>query len=527
MVIRNSQSNQSWKISDDSVMYWDNYGNIKYQNLEPNELFRLPKKGSMTPDDQSNFIQVRMGGGVIRWMNRNLKPKSPKPNTKAQELIKQKKKGGKAVLKRDLDYNNEFFRKLIKGKRVIYVGPAATLEGKEMGEFIDSFDVVIRSNNSYQIPDESQVDYGSRCDILYASGVFRKQNIINSENTEHIKLVCSNRKFHSVIDKCRVFRMDRIKNQKRFLTGIYSLIDILNQNPRELYITGMDFYQSEKMYTDFYKIGDLHTADNAKKTLNTYHDVDKDLEYFKKHIAFKPNVTLDETLNAIMNSKKHVKSYNNEFLNVNDYFKNKRVILVGPAPTVKEMRDLINTYDIIVRLNDSFITDGIENDISTKTHVLYLNGHRSRKLYNDDKYYHKIKEKGYGVELIITKIRVAGNNSIMVKRNDIKLKYRNDKYFAQSSEGKGLNLATLAILDLLTYDIESLRVIGITFYSKEVPYYNKNHTKNIDDLDKKIEECDPNTNKHPQLPQRKLLKTVLRNDKRLSFDELSLKYLLE
>ena len=482
MVIRNNQSNQSWKISDDSVMYWDNYGNIKYQNLEPNELFRLPKKGSMMPDDKSNFIQVRMGGGVIRWVNRNLKPKSPKPNTKAQELIKQKKKEGTSVLKRDLDYNNEFFRKLIKGKRVIYVGPATTLEGKEMGEFIDSFDVVIRSNNSYQIPDESQVDYGSRCDILYASGVFRKQNIINSENTEHIKLVCSNRKFHSVIDKCRVFRMDRIKKQKRFLTGIYSLIDILNQNPRELYITGMDFYQSEKMYTDFYKIGDLHEDDNAKKTLNTYHDVDKDLEYFKKHIAYKHNVTLDEMLKHLMSKESLYETFNTNQLG---FFKDKKVCLIGSGKITHDI--IFKNYDIIVGVNQIYKTGFFEN-IDVLFHGASV---------CDPEFIHKMHEISESKKIVLLPRITKGNKARIQTILGSISKNANILYLNISSIENEMDSNPLSGVSSLYYIIrdipKSIDIYGFNFYTAEymegmeVYANHPNKNKKIHDLEKNKE----------------------------------------
>jgi len=52
---------------------------------------------------------------------------------------------------------------MVKGKNVIIVGPAGYLQGQGRGKEFDSYDVVVRLNQSRPISD----DYGSRTDILY------------------------------------------------------------------------------------------------------------------------------------------------------------------------------------------------------------------------------------------------------------------------------------------------------------------------------------------------------------------------
>lgn len=56
---------------------------------------------------------------------------------------------------------------LLEGKRVVIVGPAASIQGSGLGEFIDSHDVVVRLNLAAPVPQERQVDVGARTDILY------------------------------------------------------------------------------------------------------------------------------------------------------------------------------------------------------------------------------------------------------------------------------------------------------------------------------------------------------------------------
>jgi CMP-N-acetylneuraminic acid synthetase len=56
---------------------------------------------------------------------------------------------------------------LIAGKRVVIVGPAASLQGRGKGEFIDSHDLVVRVNLGCPVPEDQVADLGSRTDILY------------------------------------------------------------------------------------------------------------------------------------------------------------------------------------------------------------------------------------------------------------------------------------------------------------------------------------------------------------------------
>jgi len=59
------------------------------------------------------------------------------------------------------------FNDYLKGKSVVIVGPSPYLQGKGRGEFIDSHDIVIRMNRGWKIPEDKQVDYGSKTDIRW------------------------------------------------------------------------------------------------------------------------------------------------------------------------------------------------------------------------------------------------------------------------------------------------------------------------------------------------------------------------
>jgi len=69
-------------------------------------------------------------------------------------------------------YSKNHFTKFIENKRVIIVGPDTYLQGKKMGSYIDSFDIVVRHNTVLDfIPFNQSLkqDYGSRTDVLYLS----------------------------------------------------------------------------------------------------------------------------------------------------------------------------------------------------------------------------------------------------------------------------------------------------------------------------------------------------------------------
>lgn len=74
--------------------------------------------------------------------------------------------------------NEKAYRKYLKNKKIIIVGPAENLEGKKMGKEIDSYDIIVRLNNSYSIYyNHCKIiarDVGSRTDILYHTGAIGK-----------------------------------------------------------------------------------------------------------------------------------------------------------------------------------------------------------------------------------------------------------------------------------------------------------------------------------------------------------------
>ena len=62
------------------------------------------------------------------------------------------------------------FNHYLRDKSVIIVGPASYLEGTKRGEFIESFDIVVRCNGFWKPPTNLQEDIGKRTTLRWHSG---------------------------------------------------------------------------------------------------------------------------------------------------------------------------------------------------------------------------------------------------------------------------------------------------------------------------------------------------------------------
>ena len=92
-------------------------------------------------------------------------------------------------------------KELLDKKSIAIIGPAPTLVNKNLGNFIDKFDVIIRINEfvSQKLPE----DYGSRTDVLFLSlnnqtvEINKKMFLENKDAGNNIKLiVCPRNSLH-------------------------------------------------------------------------------------------------------------------------------------------------------------------------------------------------------------------------------------------------------------------------------------------------------------------------------------------
>ncbi len=154
---------------------------------------------------------------------------------------------------------------LVKDKTVAYVCPSPHLEGKGMGEFIDSHDLVVRVNQNYTPNEATWEDYGKRTDILV--------NCLNeikiralSENLDYVHSlryilgpmvsVWDKPKIDSFLEStgvphqnvCDGYLFKVFKEVGTTVnTGLTGILTLLHYPVKELFVTGMTFFNMNKM----------------------------------------------------------------------------------------------------------------------------------------------------------------------------------------------------------------------------------------------------------------------------------------
>lgn len=239
-----------------------------------------------------------------------------------------------------MNKTNIEINEIFENKKVIIVGPANNLIGLNKGDFIDSFDIVCRLNDSYIISDERQKDYGKRCDILL--------------NTCNCQLLCIMNRYRDYLKECKlvinptscVHKQDYINTKKNVYnnyltinlnvpfyqvtgkyeqnmtnkglnTGLCSLDFLLNGvNLNSLYICGFSFHgckdnnyivNKKVMSYDTYLFDSkvvyscncLETSPCKKRVDNKYSWVINELkllEFFKNNIVNHQKAIIDDTI---------------------------------------------------------------------------------------------------------------------------------------------------------------------------------------------------------------------------------------
>ena len=147
------------------------------------------------------------------------------------------------------------YANFIKDKRVILVGPAQSIRSKEWGEWIDSFDIVVRTNGAIFLTDneEYKKDYGGRCDVLYVNVQFHREISpfpLKEWKDKGVQFLCFKGGSRLLQEKnphlhCRRISKNAMALNHRIEGTLYGPLivqDLLDFGPKELYITGMDFY---------------------------------------------------------------------------------------------------------------------------------------------------------------------------------------------------------------------------------------------------------------------------------------------
>lgn len=256
-------------------------------------------------------------------INRNRPPVQKKVTLPEMKLVRKSPPMDPRLVYPYGRFSEQEYLSSLVGKKVIVVGPAGYLEGKGLGKWIDSFDIVVRINHA--IPILNTEDYGSRTDILYHILSHRgvedqhKRLVVREEieewKTAGLKWLISS---HGPLSK-RVEDMgpvidgafpwacvhdrfaERIKKQigsKSPNTGLTAILHLLSSRIKSLHVVGFDFYASG-VYKGY---GDLKEGEDAIKINERWHDVPAQLIFFRRIILRDCRVHIDNHLQAVLNT---------------------------------------------------------------------------------------------------------------------------------------------------------------------------------------------------------------------------------
>lgn len=211
----------------------------------------------------------------------------------------------------------------LKNKKVIVVGPSPYLINKNKGDFINSFDVIIRFNKGWKIDDNFTNDYGNRTDILWhcmkteSCGFFKIDDKLNYGIKWIISQFPRNLDyFDADIKKFELDNKERIKfdvfsdlifflNIQNYLgtrpnIGVSSIIDLLNYDIKSLHVSGFSFYKDGYFFKD----------DRSLKLTN--HKIEPQIEMLKILNKNIDKLTFDQEINEqlISSNLNEIGNYN-------------------------------------------------------------------------------------------------------------------------------------------------------------------------------------------------------------------------
>lgn len=227
------------------------------------------------------------------------------------------------------------FKDLIEGKTVALIGPASYMMGTRLGKEINSYDVVVRINRSYESIDKFSSDIGNRTDILYSCLIEKNANAgkidpnylknlgikqIVAPPASSMKGLSDSTRLHELIDINKARILDEIigvrvvdhyfhndlalKVDCRPNTGYVAIFDLLRFFPTKLGVYGFSFYLDG--FVDGVKEGVQHeqgkTPDEfATQCFNSKRHIQENMwKYAKETLVELDNVYLDDTLKKIL-----------------------------------------------------------------------------------------------------------------------------------------------------------------------------------------------------------------------------------
>lgn len=243
------------------------------------------------------------------------------------------------------------FNRLLEGKRVVIAGPARTLTGKGLGSFIDSFDIVVRLNESVEgifRNETARSDHGSRTDIVYCNQTILRRSFLEDGQSGPLWSLCTSGALRYIVctnnsldfdghgapsETCGSADRDTIQRVQALLrsagvstrlrvirpasewsmrmlrghwgrTGFIAIVDLLGFPLAHLMVTGVTFYHGGGHILA--EGPELHPQGNrngtrAQEPGGGGHDSFLEADVFRElHASFSGRISVDVALSDIM-----------------------------------------------------------------------------------------------------------------------------------------------------------------------------------------------------------------------------------
>jgi hypothetical protein len=193
---------------------------------------------------------------------------------------------------------------LLNDKKIIIVGPCKNLIGKKLGEYIDSFDIVVRIKKGYPVPNNLKEDLGTKTNLLYTT--LRMDNDSNNLKKDDVKnindnnvLICYPQPLIKQYLKMYKLFTKKYPNQKLILNkknpDYYKFLEIATCEPTIMtfaimHLKNYNFNKLECIGFSFRKYGyypEYKSLEKDKESFNRtyssgYHSIEKERDFLNK-----------------------------------------------------------------------------------------------------------------------------------------------------------------------------------------------------------------------------------------------------
>jgi len=213
--------------------------------------------------------------------------------------------------------NDTQLKDLVKGKRVVLVGPSQHMQGSKSEKLIESYDVVARLNTQWPVPMHLREDLGTRMDLLFhCCNGDTSINYLDNQDLKQTKLICYELGLSA-------FKLDGIAKQHKVPTlnvsptywhlanllgtppntGVVAISKLLDTDLEELFIAGLTFMQ-DPYYENYHADGNVNSLWKNGEIPDKVgpHDIASQYKYARTLFKSDKRVKADWRLQQLLNS---------------------------------------------------------------------------------------------------------------------------------------------------------------------------------------------------------------------------------